>query len=557
MSNKTFEEKTNYNKIFHLTVTLSYFLFLVLLLSICFSILFSKNKISIVLASAILLNIISIFILKKRLNSELPQYLNLLSTTIPLVIIPLITQNVYSIFLINIFPFFTLSLKKKESILINSVFLIVFLTLIYFFSDFFTSNLKAIILNTVFFVIITSVLLLIINTTNKLLAKYEELLNEKEIQLQEKIDFLNKISFQLRISLNNLSISNSLIDRKKLPQEYIDYFDTIVASTNNIISIVDKIGKISESEIILSKGPVTCFDFESLIEKTVDIYKEQYKNADIKLNFNRKLEYYVIDYPIQIRQLLLNILNNIFSIKTPNKPEIQINVDSDLVADNYKIETNIKVKNLKIIEDTHGKHFYMSDELMEEDDRFLDFSFTQKLLEHYNTKLNIKNDESTVNINFTIFLKADISRSKEPEKKEIINIEQFSKKVKLKDANILLVEDNPINQKIVILGLKKYVKNIDIANNGKEALEKIGTTRYDLILMDVQMPIMSGITVTKKIRELEISTNTHVPIIAITAYAVSGDKEACLAAGMNDYISKPFQMEELINKMKKLLGDEE
>ncbi|HZJ73329.1 MAG TPA: response regulator, partial [Perlabentimonas sp.] len=99
-------------------------------------------------------------------------------------------------------------------------------------------------------------------------------------------------------------------------------------------------------------------------------------------------------------------------------------------------------------------------------------------------------------------------------------------------------------------------KNIEIANNGKEALDRFGTSRFDIILMDIQMPIMNGIVATKKIREIESNSNFHIPIIAITANALLGDKEECLAAGMDDYISKPFQIEILIQKMKKLLGDQ-
>ena len=130
---------------------------------------------------------------------------------------------------------------------------------------------------------------------------------------------------------------------------------------------------------------------------------------------------------------------------------------------------------------------------------------------------------------------------------------QIATSVELENANVLLVEDNLINQKIVVLSLKKLVKSIDIANNGKEALDKFGTSRFDIILMDIQMPIMNGIVATKKIREIESSSNSHTPIIAITANALLGDKEECLAAGMDDYISKPFQIEVLIQKMKNLL----
>jgi CheY-like chemotaxis protein len=122
----------------------------------------------------------------------------------------------------------------------------------------------------------------------------------------------------------------------------------------------------------------------------------------------------------------------------------------------------------------------------------------------------------------------------------------------LKDVNILLVEDNSINQKITLLTLRPLVKSIDTAINGKEALDKFGTSSYDLILMDIQMPVMTGLMAAEKIRALESSTNAHIPIIAITANAMLGDKERCLSAGI-DYISKPFQPAALIEKIKRYI----
>ncbi|MBE0676429.1 MAG: response regulator, partial [Bacteroidales bacterium] len=125
-----------------------------------------------------------------------------------------------------------------------------------------------------------------------------------------------------------------------------------------------------------------------------------------------------------------------------------------------------------------------------------------------------------------------------------------AKKKELKELNLLLVEDNPINQKITFLTLKPLVKSIDTASNGKEALDMIATADYDIILMDIQMPVMDGLVATDKIRALEKSTGKHVPIIAITANAMLGDKERCLSAGMDDYISKPFQPAALIEKIR-------
>jgi CheY-like chemotaxis protein len=123
----------------------------------------------------------------------------------------------------------------------------------------------------------------------------------------------------------------------------------------------------------------------------------------------------------------------------------------------------------------------------------------------------------------------------------------------LKEIKILLVEDNLINQKITLLTLCPLVNSIDTALNGKEAIDKFESTNYDLILMDIQMPVMNGLETSEKIRALESTTNSHVPIIAITANAMIGDREKCLSAGIDDYISKPFLPAVLIDKIKKII----
>lgn len=127
-------------------------------------------------------------------------------------------------------------------------------------------------------------------------------------------------------------------------------------------------------------------------------------------------------------------------------------------------------------------------------------------------------------------------------------------KAKQKSKHVLLVEDNLLNQKFAMAVLKMKGYTWDLAENGKIGVELFEKNEYEAILMDIQMPIMNGITATKKIREIEKSTNTHTPIIAITANAMLGDKETCLSAGIDDYLSKPYQMEDLISKMKYLLS---
>ena len=120
------------------------------------------------------------------------------------------------------------------------------------------------------------------------------------------------------------------------------------------------------------------------------------------------------------------------------------------------------------------------------------------------------------------------------------------------DANsqrlrVLLVEDNIINQKVAVHTIKKNGHKIDIAHDGIEAIDKFNTNKYDLILMDIQMPNMNGYEATKAIRKIEQDKQiAPIKIIAMTANALKGEKEKCIEIGMNDYLSKPFKQEMLI-----------
>jgi two-component system, sensor histidine kinase and response regulator len=121
--------------------------------------------------------------------------------------------------------------------------------------------------------------------------------------------------------------------------------------------------------------------------------------------------------------------------------------------------------------------------------------------------------------------------------------------------NVLLVEDNLVNQKLATRLLEKKGYSISIAGNGKEALSAMEKASFDVILMDVEMPEMNGFDATGAIREREKSSGSHVPIIAMTAHAMTGDKERCLEAGMDGYISKPVSSQELFATIEKFTGE--
>ena len=119
----------------------------------------------------------------------------------------------------------------------------------------------------------------------------------------------------------------------------------------------------------------------------------------------------------------------------------------------------------------------------------------------------------------------------------------------LKPLSILVAEDNPSNQKVIVTMLKRLGYRPDVVADGKEVLQALELRPYDLILMDVRMPEMDGITATQVIRKLQPEEGPK--IVAITAYALKGDQEKCLEAGMDDYISKPVKMEKLVEVLKR------
>ena len=123
--------------------------------------------------------------------------------------------------------------------------------------------------------------------------------------------------------------------------------------------------------------------------------------------------------------------------------------------------------------------------------------------------------------------------------------------------SILVVEDNPVNQKVAVRMLEKRGHHVDVASNGREALEAIDRERVDLVLMDVQMPDMDGFEATGHIRDKEKGNGGHIPIIAMTAHAMKGDRERCLAAGMDDYIPKPIREAALFSAIQNLANRSE
>lgn len=394
----------------------------------------------------------------------------------------------------------------------------------------------------------------------------KEILDEKNSNKLNE-EFIAKLSHQIRTPLNNIMVMSNILTGTELDDKQRDMIDTIQASTNNLVNVLDNMVEISNVDIRENSDFNINFNLQTTLNNTLKLFTSQsFNNITFNLKVDESLPKNYFGDPVKIKQIFLNIIENIIKNKSSNKINIDIKVGKGKEAqDSITLFFEIK-SNRPIMLPINEKHnqFKVNETAFTSAStptyiELLDLNITQKLIESKGGKLSIALSTENAIFNFPYTLTRIAAEIEERSEAPLIEDLKRDKlkthnAVPLENASVLLVEDNLINQKIVILSLKKMVKNIEVANNGKEALDKFGTSKYDIILMDIQMPIMNGIVSTKKIREIEASTTSHTPIIAITANALLGDREECIEAGMDDYISKPFQIEVLIQKMKNLLG---
>jgi CheY-like chemotaxis protein/signal transduction histidine kinase len=389
--------------------------------------------------------------------------------------------------------------------------------------------------------------------------KLDKALEEANFESRSRDEFISKLSHQLRTSLNNITLVSNLVSKSELTDEQSDLINTILASSNNLVEAVNNIVKVSNIDLQSVREASISFDLASAIENILQLFSAaEYEGLNVTVEPDATLSNQVVGDPIRIKQLFLNLVENILKVGKANH---QMNIQIKIF--NYR-ETDVKLTlRFKILACLAPKPAGKAREegsavkcklpVPLED---MDLSIPEKFVDILGGVLVSETFEDHTLFNFDLEFEKSSKKLKKGAKGSYFGVEDIrtTRKVDLKDANILLVEDNLINQRIVVLSLEPLVKNIDLALNGKEALDKFGITSYDLILMDIQMPVMDGFLATKKIREIETSSNSFTPIIAITANAMAGDREACLAVGMDDYISKPFQVDVLVDKMKALLA---
>ncbi|PLX18103.1 MAG: hypothetical protein C0597_06535 [Marinilabiliales bacterium] len=553
---------------FHKSIILNFYSFTSLFLLLVFGILHfvQGNFLDFFIESVLLIVLaINFFIFSKRGN-----YLrasNVITIIFGLFLIWLLYSGKITsqgIIFFAFFPAFIILLLGKKRGNIASLIFFVLTSIAILFPSIFKFSFQFHIINQIVFAILYVACFIFLNIYENLweirIAELNIEIQKAKHETQAKEEFISKISHQIRTPLNNLVVVTNIVNTFDLDEKQKDLIDTIQASTNNLVNVVNNISEISNVDLLQSKDYNQNFNLETTIRNTINLFTgEDSEDISFPVSISEDLDFQLYGDPVKIKQVFLNLIENILKKTKIGKRTIEIDIKKLSEVNNVaEILFNISTSDIEQISDItkiqniektkKGRNTAIV--------KLLEFNIGNKIIESLGGNIEFELTSDKFEFKFILKFTKGESFVIESERSKDFDLPEIKSegKVDLQDATVLLVEDNLINQKIVLLSLKKAVKTVDIANNGKEALDKFGSAKYDVILMDIQMPIMNGIVTTKKIRSIEKSTNTHTPIIAITANALLGDKEECLAAGMDDYISKPFQIETLIKKMEQQLA---
>jgi CheY-like chemotaxis protein/signal transduction histidine kinase len=401
------------------------------------------------------------------------------------------------------------------------------------------------------YALVIAVSIFVEQSNTVLLTRLKDSKNEVEHKMVEKDEFISKLSHKLRTSLSNIALINSLVHDERLSSEQKELMDTLKASTNLLIKDVNNIVEIASPGIVDYKRSITSFDLTSVLEESMSILESgELAGEQLSIIRSDNLKQYIIGDPGLVRSLIVNIVHGANEYRTDDRP-VELRIRSLKES-----PSQVRIEFSFMVSTTKGTALVDHVRSLQQGNAHTGSNLTNAfvlLMESESMLSAVPDNKGATLIFFQDF-------TKDPTKltaREAVVAEKpdlLRPKVPLKDSKILLVEDNVINQKIVLLSLANQVNRIDVAANGKEALEMFGLKQYDLILMDIKMPVMDGIVATKKIREIESTSDHRIPIIAVTANALAGDRENCLAAGVDDYIAKPFTAEVLIRKMKNWLA---
>jgi signal transduction histidine kinase/DNA-binding response OmpR family regulator len=377
---------------------------------------------------------------------------------------------------------------------------------------------------------------------------------------QAKSEFLANMSHELRTPMNGLLGMLDLALDSGVAGEQKDQLETAQRCAYSLLALLNDIldlSKIEAGKMLLEKIP---FDARAVVE---DCVKSQAPNAaqkkiDLRFEVRDTPQTALLGDPLRVRQIVANLLSN--AVKFTGQGSVTVGLTFSPCVDG-RVNVTIQVTDTgpgippEKIASIFEKFTQADGSITRKyGGTGLGLAITRHLVDLYNGDLRV---ESKVGKGSTFRVTLPCEAAAVPaatERSETPRLEISSPKKNGVPAppRLLVVEDNLVNQKVVQAVLRKKGYRMDVANDGREALSKMEHANYDLILMDVQMPVLDGLEATRLIRRER--RWDRMPVIAMTAHAMNGDRERCLQAGMNAYISKPVQPAHLIATIERQLA---
>ncbi len=368
--------------------------------------------------------------------------------------------------------------------------------------------------------------------------------------------FLANISHEIRTPINGIAGMADLLSQNPSAEDQTLYLKAIKTAAENLKVIINDILDLASIESGKLKFEKINFNLDKTIKSLVDTFRLQSQERGIKLHYSKDStipNVYVGD-PVRLNQILINLISN--ALKFTHQGSISVTVTLDkIVNKDYFLKFEIKDTGIGIPKSklkTIFESFSQADASVTRKygGTGLGLTIVRQLVQLQHGTIKVMSEENQGSV-FTVIVpyKQGIANEQSSKSKAGSN-----KSLQLQNASILLVEDNDINRLYAGSILKMWSCKFDTAENGEVALEKFKNSHFDLILMDIQMPVMDGFETTKAIRKWA-NEKSKVPIVALTANATQKDIDRCLAIGMDDCLTKPFTQEDLLKILDKFLGE--